>query len=218
LDTEDMLLDAIPTFFLVVIMWSFSLSLTIVMTKGVSRLLTYESWRINLLIYVGCLLLQLLLIAFSMSITLTILEAAPAVFDAMGDLIGKMPIKGKELTESLTYIHAMGALFVLMFKGNLDLQSPIFRPDVWYSTILTKETMGIPTAVPLVLSILVATSINAGRLALVITFLLSFLLSSVKDRVLAVWANIVESEKPVLTILFVGLGAVFTLVKAVFED
>jgi hypothetical protein len=40
----------------------------------------------------------------------------------------------------------------------------------------------------------------------------------VKDRVLVVWANIVESEKPVLTILFVGLGAVFTLVKAIFGE
>jgi hypothetical protein len=78
--------------------------------------------------------------------------------------------------------------------------------------------MDIPMAMEMALIILVATSINAGRLALVIIFLLSFLLSSVKDRVLVVWANIVESEKPVLTILFVGLGAVFTLVKAIFGE
>jgi hypothetical protein len=73
-------------------------------------------------------------------------------------------------------------------------------------------------ATGMVLSILMATSINAGRLILVIIFLLSFLLSSVKDRMLAIWANIVESERPVLTIVFVGLGAVFTLVKAIFGD
>jgi hypothetical protein len=220
LDTEDILSDAIPKCFLVIIMWSCSLSLTIFLTKGVSRILTNQSWRINLLIYVGCLLVQLLLIAFSMSITVTTLTTAPAAFDAVGDLIDDASLKGKELAEWWAYIETMGALLVSFFKDSLDmtLRNPIFRPDLWYSTILTKETMDIPMAMEMALIILVATSINAGRLALVIIFLLSFLLSSVKDRVLVVWANIVESEKPVLTILFVSLGAVFTPVKAIFGE
>ena len=218
LSLDDILEEEIPDSFVVVILWSLSLSITIVVTKGVSRLLTSKSWKINLLIYVGCLLVQLVLIAFEMSITITALLTARAAFEAMDDLIDEMPLKGKELVEWWTYIYGISELLVYSFKSSLDqtLQNPIFRPDLWYSTILTKEVMGIPMVASMVLSILMATSINTGRLALVVIFLLSFLLSSVKDRVLVVWANVVESEKPVLTIVFVGLGAVFTLVKAVF--
>jgi hypothetical protein len=71
LDTEDILFDVIPEFLIAIMMWSFSISITIVMTKGVSRLLTNQSWQINLPIYAGCLLVQLVFIAIQMGITLT---------------------------------------------------------------------------------------------------------------------------------------------------
>lgn len=55
--------------------------------------------------------------------------------------------------------------------------------------------------------------LNLGRLFVLILFLLSFLLKPAQNAILTLWARIVESDKPIFTLVMSGVGAAIKIVQ-----
>ena len=67
------------------------------------------------------------------------------------------------------------------------------------------------------LSILLSFLMNFFRLLLVLLFIMSFLMKPIQRPFMALWARIIESDKPVFTLLFGGGAAAAKAIEAVIQ-
>jgi hypothetical protein len=58
---------------------------------------------------------------------------------------------------------------------------------------------------------------NGGRMLLTVVFILSYLLQPVQRTILALAARIIESDKPVFTLLFGGIAAISKFMKILLD-
>jgi hypothetical protein len=124
------------------------------------------------------------------------------------------PIVTSVLHRTVVFLLSNPVAFLSMVKEHpagvlsMDLDSigPLFDMD---STDISFVFM--------MLSFLMTLLINASRLVVTVVFLGSFLLKPVQQLLMGLWARVVESDKPIFTLLFGGGAAAATAVRWVIH-